>query len=140
MASAHAGVVSLGAPTTIYTINTVAFPWETTTDDPDLVFANGHWVVIFSVGNFQESTYAEAYITCASPAGPCDQPPRAEPFLSQANGAPPGGYGPAGGSLMDTPSGWYLVYEAWKGGQPGCTSYACGAVRRLYVAPIDLGQ
>jgi hypothetical protein len=135
------GTGVVGTPQDIWFNNTTVAPWETTTDDPDMVFADGQWVVIFSVGNWQgDSTYAEAYIVCTTPMGPCTQPDTSGPFLSQAWGAPPGGSGPAGGSLMDDPSlGWFLVYEAWGGGSPGCSSYSCGATRYLYVAPIDLG-
>ena len=135
-----AGTGFAGAPHDIWYNNTVLAPWETTTDDPDMVFADGQWVVLFSVGSWQSWGYGEAYIVCSSPVGPCTQPDTTGPFLSQAWGAPPGGLGPGGGSLMYDPTqGWFLFYEAWGGGSRYCTSYSCGATRRLYVAPIDLG-
>jgi hypothetical protein len=135
-----AGTGFVGAPQAIWYNNTALAPWETTTDDPDMVWADGQWVVLFSVGNWQSWGYGEAYIVCSSPMGPCTQPDTAGPFLSQAWGAPPGGLGPGGGSLMYDPAqGWLLVYEAWVGGSSYCTSYGCGATRHLFVAPIDLG-
>lgn len=108
------------------------FAWETTLDNPDLVAAGGRYLLVFSVGNFLGASYAQAFVTCDGPSGPCAQPARG-PFLKSYKNAA----GPAGGSLLTDGAGnWWIGYEAWV---PGCTSYACGGKRRLYVAPFDPG-
>ena len=124
------GTGFVGAPTVLLTVDQPQLPWETTTDNPQLVFASGVYDLLFSAGNFQSTSYNEALTTCAGPLGPCSQP--AAPFLTTYGGA----YGPGGGSLFqDAGGGWWLGYAAWNA---PCTNYGCGAVRELYTAPIDL--
>jgi hypothetical protein len=119
-----------GAPTVLLTVDQPLLPWETTTDDPQMVFASGAYDLLFSGGDFQATSYNEALTTCAGPLGPCSQP--AAPFLTTYGTA----YGPGGGALFqDAGGGWWLGYAAWNA---PCTNYGCGAVRYLYTAPIDL--
>jgi len=119
-----------GAPTILLTVDQPQLPWETTTDNPQMVFASGAYDLLFSAGNFQSASYNEALTTCAGPLGPCSQP--AAPFLTTYGSA----YGPGGGSLFqDAGGGWWLGYAAWNA---PCTNYGCGAFRYLYTAPIDL--
>ena len=124
------GTALAGAPTVLLTVDQPQLPWETTTDNPQLVFASGAYDLLFSAGNFQSTSYNEALTTCAGPLGPCGQP--AAPFLTTYGTA----YGPGGGSLFqDAGGGWWLGYAAWNA---PCTTYGCGAFRYLYTAPIDL--
>ena len=119
-----------GTPTVLLTVDQPQLPWETTTDDPQMVFADGAYNLLFSGGDYQSTSYNEALTTCAGPLGPCNQP--AAPFLTTYGAA----YGPGGGSLFqDAGGGWWLGYAAWNA---PCTNYGCGAVRFLYAAPIDL--
>jgi hypothetical protein len=122
-----------GTPALLLTVDQPALPWETTTDDPQMVHAYGSYQLLFSGGNFQSSSYDEAITTCSGPLGPCTQP--AGPFLTTYGGA----YGPGGGSLFQDASGnWWLGYAAWSS---SCTDYSpCGSVRQLYVAPVDLSD
>ncbi len=119
-------------PTEILTNNTVADPWETTVEDPQMVSVGGTDVLLFSGGIWDTSTYAQGFAVCAGPQGPCTQPQHT-PFLSSYGQVA----GPAGGSLVQDPSGrWWLAYAAW---QAGCVGYGtCGgtAQRQLYVAPV----
>jgi hypothetical protein len=118
-----------GTPTVLLTVDQPLLPWETTTDDPQMVFASGAYDLLFSGGDFQSTSYNEALTTCAGPLGPCSQP--AAPFLTTYGTA----YGPGGGALFqDAGGGWWLGYAAWNA---PCTNYGCGAVRFLYTAPID---
>ncbi len=126
------GTSLVGTATVLLTVNQPALPWETTTDDPQMVSASGTYNLLFSAGDFTNSTYNEALTTCSGPLGPCAQP--AAPFLTTYGGA----YGPGGGALFQDASGaWWLGYAAWS---LPCTSYSCGAVRQLYTAPIDLSN
>jgi hypothetical protein len=118
-----------GTRTVLLTVDQPLLPWETTTDDPQMVFASGAYDLLFSGGDFQSTSYNEALTTCAGPLGPCSQP--AAPFLTTYGTA----YGPGGGALFqDAGGGWWLGYAAWNA---PCTNYGCGAVRFLYTAPID---
>ncbi|HXA73545.1 MAG TPA: family 43 glycosylhydrolase [Acidimicrobiales bacterium] len=124
------GTAFAGTPTVLLTVDQPQLPWETTTDNPQMVFASGAYDLLFSAGDFQSTSYNEALTTCAGPLGPCSQP--LAPFLTTYGTA----YGPGGGSLFqDANGGWWLGYAAWNA---PCTSYGCGAVRELYTAPIDL--
>jgi hypothetical protein len=128
------GTSIIGSPTVLLTVDQSALPWETTTDDPQMVFASGTYNLLFSGGDFTTSSYNEALANCAGPLGPCTQP--SAPFLTTYGTA----YGPGGGSLFQDANGsWWLGYAAWS--KP-CTSYggSCNAVRQLYTAPIDLSN
>jgi hypothetical protein len=121
-----------GTPTVLLTVDQHQLPWETTTDDPQMVSASGTYDLLFSGGDFLSTSYNEALTTCAGPLGPCSQP--AAPFLTTYGTA----YGPGGGALFqDAGGGWWLGYAAWN---MSCTNYSCGAVRYLYTAPIDLSN
>ena len=128
------GTSIVGTPTVLLTVDQPALPWETTMDDPQMVFASGSYDLLFSAGNFESTSYNEALTQCAGPLGPCNQP--AGPFLTTYGTA----YGPGGGSLFQDAGGnWWLGYAAWSA---PCTSYGspCNAVRQLYTAPIDLNN
>ncbi len=127
------GTGFLGTPTAIITVDQPLVPWETTFDDPQMVSVDGTYNLLFSVGNFLSSSYAQALTTCSGPLGPCAQP-TSGPFLTSYGNVA----GPAGGSLFTDASGnWWLAYAGWPS---TCTNYSCGAVRSLYVAPMALGN
>ncbi len=121
-----------GTPTVLLTVDQADLPWETTVDDPQMVFGVGGYDLLFSPGDFQSASYAEALTTCSGPLGPCGQP--AGPFLTSYGSVA----GPGGGSLFQDAAGsWWLGYAAWPSGCTGMGN-TCGGVRRLFVAPIDL--
>ena len=125
------GMSLVGTPHLLLTQDTTGRPWETTVEDPDLVDSGGAYFLVFSVGQYDTSSYAEADAVCAGPTGPCSQSQSGLILTSSGSAS-----GPGGGSLFPTPSGqWYLVYAAWA---PGCTSYSCGGSRRMFVAPATL--
>jgi len=116
-----------GTPVSILVNDTARFPWETTLDDPSFYEGPHGLVLTFSVGNWQDSTYAMAFATCSGPKGPCHEPAGA-PFLRSYGTAA----GPGGGMLFAGKGGsTWLVYAAWK---KGCTASCAGAVRRMFVA------
>jgi ribosomal protein L24E len=121
-----------GTPTVLLTVDQPALPWETTFDDPQMVFGPSGYTLLFSPGNFQDATYSQALTTCGGPNGPCSQP--SGPFLTSYGSVA----GPGGGSLFQDAGGaWWLGYAAWPAGCTG-TGNGCGGVRRLFTAPIDL--
>jgi hypothetical protein len=117
-------------PTELMYNDTVAYPWEATVEDPDMVDAGGTWYLLFSAGIYTTSGYSEAVAECTGPTGPCGTPYQ---ILTSYGSV----LGPGGGSLFPDQSGnWLLDYAAWQGGSAGCTDYACGAARRLFIAPV----
>ncbi len=111
--------------------NTVAYPWESTVEDPDMAYVNGTFTLLFSAGVYTTSDYSEGVTTCSGPLGPCGGDTQVLTSYGSV-------LGPGGGSLFADPTGsWWLGYAAWQGGGPGCTSYSCGATRQLFVAPIN---
>ena len=122
-------------PQDILTQNTVAFPWQATIENPDMVDAGGTFLLFFAAGVWDSSGYTEGMAVCSSPAGPCTEP-LPQPFLTS--------FGPATGpgaatAFTDTSGHWWLAFAAWS---PSCTSYSCGGARQLYTAPmvVDLGD
>jgi hypothetical protein len=122
-----------GTPTLLLTVDQPLLPWETTTDDPQMIDAYGTYHLLFSGGDFLSTTYNEALATCSGPLGPCTQP--TAPFLTTYGSV----YGPGGGSFFQDANGaWWLGYAAWSS---SCTNYSpCGSIRQLYVAPVDLSN
>jgi hypothetical protein len=128
-----AGTGFAGTPVVLLTVDQAALPWETTVDDPQMVAAGGAYDLLFSTGGYLSASYAQALTTCSGPLGPCRQP-TSGPFLTSYGSVA----GPGGGSLFtDAAGNWWLGYAGWPS---SCTRYACGAVRRLFVAPVDLSN
>jgi hypothetical protein len=130
--AAGTGFAPGSTATLLLTNDTVAYPWETTVEDPSMVAAGGGFYLAFSAGVYTSAGYSEAITTCTGPLGPCG----AQSQILTSYGSV---LGPGGGALFADASGnWWLDYAAWQGGSPGCTSYTCGAARQLFVAPISL--
>ena len=130
--AAGTGFAPGSTPTMLLTNNTVSYPWETTVEDPSMVAAGSGYYLAFSAGVYTSTGYSEAIATCNGPLGPCG----AQSQILTTYGSV---LGPGGGALFSDASGnWWLDYAAWQGGSAGCTSYTCGAARRLFVAPISL--
>jgi hypothetical protein len=130
--AAGTGFAPGSTATMLFTNNTVAYPWETTVEDPSMAAAGGGFSLAFSAGVYTSAGYSEGITTCSGPLGPCG--PQSQILTSYGSVL-----GPGGGSLFaDAGGSWWLDYAAWQGGSPGCTSYTCGAARRLFVAPISL--
>jgi hypothetical protein len=130
--AAGTGFAPGSARSLLMTNNTVAYPWETTVEDPSMAPTGGGFYLAFSAGVYTSTGYSEGITTCSGPLGPCGT-------QTQILGTYGSVLGPGGGSLFADASGsWWLDYAAWQGGSGGCTSYSCGAARRLFVAPIAL--
>jgi len=123
------GLSLAAAPTELLYNDTVDDPWESTVENPQLSLVNGSYALLFSGGLYNSSSYSQALAVCSGPLGPCSQP--SGPFLTSYGSVA----GPGGGSLFQDAAGsWWLGYAAWSA---GCTSYACGGARRLFVAPVS---
>lgn len=125
------GLRLAAAPTAIFTIASARYSWQTTTDNPSMVYAGGRYYLFFTGGDYLSNYYPVGYVLCsAGPRGSCDQNEPGDPILS--------GYGGTGGGmeLTDATGRWWIAYQTWK--PSGCTHYAAGCTRQLFVAPISL--
>jgi hypothetical protein len=120
------------SPTQLLTNNTVAYPWETTVENPSMVATGGNYYLMFSAGVYTSSNYSEGIATCSGPLGPCGA--QSQILTSYSNVLGPGG----GVLFADAGGNWQLAYAGWQGGSSGCTNYTCGAARRLFVAATSL--
>jgi hypothetical protein len=132
LSSTGTGFAPGSQPNLLLYNDTVAYPWETTVEDPSMAAVSGGFYLAFSAGVYNTGNYSEAITACSSPVGPCGP-------QSQILGAYGPVLGPGGGALFsDAVGNWWLDYAGWQGGTPDCTDYSCGAARRLFVAPVTL--
>ena len=123
------GTGFIGSPSLMMTVT----PAENTTDNPQLVASGVGYSLLFSGGNFEDSSYNEQFAPCAGPLGPCTNPPG--PFLTTYGGA----FGPGGGSIFQDSSGrQWLAYAAWNHPCTNCTADPATNQRQLFIAPTDL--
>jgi beta-xylosidase len=126
------GLSLTGNKHVLLTQDSAKYPWETTTENPDLVYESAHWWLFFSAGKWSNSSYSEAAVTCSGPAGPCSSTPLR---LLASYGTV---HGPGGASLFESGDGaWYLDFAAWTG---ACTGAEPGCQRELYVAPLEFSS
>ena len=124
------GLSLVGTPTELLNQDTVRYSWEATIENPQLVEQDGNFILVFSAGLWDCDSYSEAYVLCNSPASACTSGSTTRILTSSGSAS-----GPGGGSLFRDESGhWMVAYAAWR---PGCTSYACGGARRLFVGIVS---
>jgi hypothetical protein len=106
-------------------------PWETTVENPSMVYWQGAYVLFYSGGLWNSAGYGESYAVCRSPVGPCGKPMGSPLLHSDAFRL-----GPGGASLVtDAEGNWWMAYAAWDG-PTSQYSYAAGDVRSLWLAPV----
>ena len=124
------GMSLVGRPTDLLNQDSLRYPWEATVENPQLVEQGGEYVLLFSAGLWDSDSYSEARVLCSSPTSACTAGSTTQILMSSGLAR-----GPGGGSLFRNQSGqWMLAYAAWR---PGCTNYACGGARRLFVGSVD---
>ena len=102
------GRTLVGQPRLLQVQDTVHHPFETTIENPQLVSSGGGYVLLFSTGIWNSSSYGETAVRCDGPAGPCDEPVGG-PFLTSGGDA----QGRGGGMLFTDDAGsWHLAYGA----------------------------
>ena len=104
--------------------------WEAgTVEAPDLVDANGRYLLFSSGNDWNTASYAVGVATCAAPLGPCtDTSPN--PILSTGDGMA----GPGGESIFQDGRGTYwIAFAAWN---PGAVGFPNS--RALYIRSLDL--
>jgi Glycosyl hydrolases family 43 len=104
--------------------------WETTIEHPDMVPLGGRWLLFFSGGLWENSSYAISYANCQGPLGPCADPNTTPVFGSEGEVAGPG----APSIFTDTTGTLWMAYNAWTAGAVG---YPEGA-RSLRMDPLCL--
>jgi hypothetical protein len=125
------GTAFVSQPTALLAQDTAHYPWETTIESPQMIFANGTYYLLYSGGAWSSPNYGAGYAVCAGPVGPCTRA-QAGPFLASYDGVA----GPGAPSMTADASGrWWIAYDGWSA---GCTSYTCGGARRLFVVPVGV--
>ncbi len=119
------GAQLVGTTTALITQNR---PWETTIEQPQMVQLGGHWLLFFSGGPWESSSYAIGYAYCQGPVGPCADPNATPVFGSAGAVAGPG----APSIFTDTSGALWMSYNAWTAGDVG---YPAGS-RSLRMDPL----
>ncbi len=130
---ANIGVLRLGADGSVQggrnatptVLQRLAYPWHDGTDDgsrrggflenPSMVFEpqTGSYLLFYSAGAWQTSSYNTGFARCATPTGPCTPDPRG-PFLKSG----PTRTGPGGLTAFAAPDGSLrAVYATWLAGR-----------------------
>ncbi len=105
-------------------------PWETTIEQPEMVQLGGHWLLFFSGGLWETSSYSIAYAYCQGPLGPCADPNPGPVFGSAGEVAGPG----APSIFSDSQGTLWMAYNAWTAGNVGYP----GGARSLRMDPLCL--
>ncbi|HEY7947697.1 MAG TPA: glycoside hydrolase family 43 protein [Acidimicrobiales bacterium] len=105
--------------------------WESTVENPAMVYESGYYVLFYSGGFWNSAGYGTGYAVCDTPTGPCTKPEQSPIVHSDAYRL-----GPGGASLVtDAAGNWWMAYAAWDG-PASQYSYAAGDFRSLWVAPV----
>jgi hypothetical protein len=105
--------------------------WETTVENPFMVYESGAYVLFYSGGLWNSAGYGVGYALCQGPTGPCAKPASGPLLHSDAHRL-----GPGGESLVtDAQGNWWMAYAAWDG-PASDYSYAAGDFRSLWIAPV----
>lgn len=104
--------------------------WEAgNIEAPDLVAANGRYLLFYSGNDWDSANYAVGVATCAGPLGPCGDA-SADPILSSGDGVA----GPGGESVFPDANGdFWIAFDAWNPSAVGSSNS-----RGLYVRSVDL--
>ncbi len=125
------GMTLVGQPSLLQVQNPARYPFETTIENPQIFDSGGNYYLLFSTGIWNSASYSQAVVGCAGPLGPCGEP-SSGPFLTSYGAVA----GPGGGTVFqDARGGLQLAYAGWSA---GCTSYACGGTRRLFISPVSI--
>ncbi len=105
--------------------------WETTVENPTMVYESGSYVLFYSGGQWNSAGYGVGYAVCQGPVGPCGKPLQSPLLHSDASRL-----GPGGESLVtDAGGNWWMAYAAWDG-PASQYSYGAGDFRSLWIAPV----
>ncbi|HXQ44238.1 MAG TPA: glycoside hydrolase family 43 protein [Acidimicrobiales bacterium] len=105
--------------------------WETTVENPFMVYESGSYILFYSAGLWNSAGYAVSYAVCDGPVGPCNKPVGSPVLHSDVHRL-----GPGGESLVtDAQGNWWMAYAAWDG-PASDYSYAAGDFRSLWIAPV----
>src|SRR5262249_49518254 len=119
----------VGAPMQVLSQSSLSSPFETV-ENPQMIYADGSYFLLFARGNWNSASYREAFAVCTSVVGPCQEGPT---MLSSYTGV----LGPgAGTAFTDAAGHWWLSYHGWNS---PCTNYSgttCG--RHMFVAALHL--
>jgi len=125
------GLSQVTAPTPVLSQQHLTSAFETV-ENPQMVHADGGFMLVFSRGQWNSSSYRVGYALCASEIGPCNE---AGQLLASYGRV----LGPGGATVFfDSNGGSWLAYQGWNG-TLGCTNYSgSSCARKLYIAALQL--
>jgi len=125
------GLSQITTPTPVLSQQHLSSPFETV-ESPQMLQADGTFMLLFSRGQWNSSSHRTAYAVCTSAIGPCTE---GGTLLTSYGRV----LGPGGATTFDDSAGQsWLAFQGWNGA-PGCTSYnGTSCARKLYVAPLQL--
>jgi len=131
------GDTNLLSGATPSTILNPSQPWQGgVVENPQMVFSNGTYYLLYSGGNWANSTYQEGYASCTNPTSCSDMS-----IFIQSNSSL---IGPGGGSyFMDAHGTPWLAFHSWSFMPSGCSSssyYGCPNPNPNGSPPYDLRQ
>ena len=125
------GLSPVTAPVPVLSQRNLSSPFETV-ENPQMLAVGGTFMLQFSRGQWNASSYRIGYAVCASVIGPCVE----RGTLLSSYGRV---LGPGGATIFsDARGGSWLAYQGWNG-TPGCTGYSGNScARKLFVAALQL--
>jgi len=125
------GLTPIGAPVLVLSQRNLSSPFETV-ENPQMIQVGSAFMLQFSRGQWNSSSYRVGYAVCASVIGPCTE---AGALLTSYGNV----LGPGGSTVFSDATGRsWLAYQGWNGA-PGCTAYnGTSCARKLYVASLQL--
>ena len=125
------GLGTVSSPAPILEQQNLSSVYETV-ENPQMVQADGAYMLIYSRGQWNSSSYRTGYALCSSPIGTCTE--RGTLLTSYGEVLGPGG----ATIFTDSSSRPWLAFQAWNGA-PGCTGYnGTSCARKLFVAALQL--
>jgi hypothetical protein len=100
-------------------------------ENPAIVRFDGRYVLLYSGGWWEDSSYAVGHAVCDSPLGPCTKVSTSAPTFGTSAGVA----GPGGATVIDGPAGdRWLAFHGW---DPAATGYENGGARTLRFASVS---
>ncbi len=127
------GLAYTAGPSLVLSQSSLSSPYETV-ENPQMFLSGGQYFLLYSRGQWSNSTYRQGYATCTGPLGPCSEGSPTAILSSYPNVNGPGG----GTVFTDGGGGSWLAYQGWSG-TSGCAGYSgTSCARKLFVTSLQV--
>ena len=105
--------------------------WELPTiEQPAMIFAAGHWWLVYAANWWESAQYASGFAVCNGPLGPCQKITNVAPWMIGGGNAA----GPGGMAFFTGRDG--ALRAAWHGWKPGQVGYPGLGRRAMHIEPV----